>query len=84
MFFTSSFADDLNISASEVHVDKEKEIIYAEGKVEISDIKQNLILAEKAEYDKSKNLAKTIGQTNIITSEKFRVSGKNIFYDNQK
>ena len=41
----------------------------------------NLILAEKAEYDKSKNLAKTLGQTNIITSEKFRVVGKNIFYD---
>ena len=37
---------------------KEKEIIYAEGEVEISDIKQNLILTEKAEYDKSKNLAK--------------------------
>ncbi len=84
MFFTSSFADELNINASKVHVDKEKKIIYAEGGVEISDIKQNLILTEKAEYDKSKNLAKTLGQTNIITSEEFEVTGKNIFYDNQK
>ena len=57
LFFTSSFADELNINASEVHVDKEKKIIYAEGEVEISDAKQNLILTEKAEYDKSKNLA---------------------------
>ena len=43
MFFTSSFADELNISASEVHLDKEGKIIYAEGEVEISDAKQNLI-----------------------------------------
>ena len=84
MFFTSSFADELNISASEVHLDKEGKIIYAEGEVEISDAKQNLILTEKAEYDKSKNVAKTLGQTNIITSEEFKVTGKNIFYDNQK
>ena len=67
-----------------MHVDKEKKIIYAEGEVKISDTKQNLILTEKAEYDKSKNLAKTFGQTNIITSEEFKVTGKNIFYDNQK
>ncbi len=84
LFFTSSFADELNINALEVHVDKEKKIIYAEGEVEISDTKQNLILTEKAEYDKSKNLAKALGQTNIITSEEFKVTGKNIFYDNQK
>jgi len=84
LFFTSSFADELNINALEVNVDKGKKIIYAEGEVEISDTKQNLILTEKAEYDKSKNLAKTLGQTNIITSEGFKVTGKNIFYDNQK
>jgi LPS-assembly protein len=84
LFFTSSFADELNINALELHVDKEKKIIYAEGEVEISDTKQNLILTEKVEYDKSRNLAKTLGQTNIITSEKFKVTGKNIFYDNQK
>ena len=81
MFFTSSFAGELNINALEVHLDKEKKIIYAEGGVKISDTKQNLILTEKAEYDKSKNLAKTLGQTNIITSEEFKVAGKNIFYE---
>ncbi|MBO6486121.1 MAG: hypothetical protein HVK37_00230, partial [Pelagibacteraceae bacterium] len=48
LFFASSFADELNINASKVHVDKGKKIIYAEGEVEISDIKQNLILTEKA------------------------------------
>ncbi|SVD16031.1 uncharacterized protein METZ01_LOCUS368885, partial [marine metagenome] len=58
-----------------VYVDKEKKIIYAEGEVEISDTKQNLILTEKAEYDKSKNLAKALGQTNIVTSEEFKVTG---------
>ena len=84
LFFTSSFADELNINALEVHVDKGGRIIYAEGEVEITDTKQNLILTEKAEYDKSKNLAKALGRTNIITSEKFKVSGRNIFYDNQK
>jgi len=84
LFFASSFADELNINALEVHVDKGGRIIYAEGEVEITDTKQNLILTEKAEYDKSKNLAKALGRTNIITSEKFKVSGRNIFYDNQK
>ena len=84
MFFTSSFADELNVNASEVHIDKERKIIYAEGEVEITDTKQNLILTEKAEYDKSKKIAKAFGQTNITTSEEFKITGKNIFYDNQK
>ena len=63
LFFTGSFADELNINASEVHVDKDGKIIYAEGEVKIIDTKQNLILAEKAEYDKSKKWQKIIKQT---------------------
>ena len=46
LFFTSSFADELNINALEIHIDKGEKIIYAEGEVEISDTKQNLILLD--------------------------------------
>ena len=83
-YVNKSNADELDISATEVRVDRDNQIVYGEGNVEISDVEKNLIKSEKAEYNKAKNLLKAIGKTYIETSEKFEISGTDIFYDRQK
>ena len=77
-------ADELDIKANQIKLNKDNRIIKAEGNVQITDIKKNIIFAEKAEYDKNNELMRSFGETDIITSEKFRIQGKNIFYDNNK
>ena len=77
-------AEELDIKANQIKLNKETKIILAEGNVQISDKKNNTIFAEKAEYNKNNELMKSFGSTDIITSEKFRIQGENIFYDNKK
>ena len=74
----------MDIKANQLNLNKETKIILAEGNVQISDLKKNVIFAKKAEYDKSKELMRSFGSTDIITSEKFRIQGEDIFYDNKK
>ena len=85
-FITSAtvMAEELNISAQEVQLNKETKIVYAEGNVQISDSRKNIIFAERAEYNKIDELVRSFGETDIITSEKFRIQGQDIFYDNKK
>ena len=83
-YFSISYSDELDINASEIRLDKEKKIIYAQGNVEISDVRKNLIFSEKAEYDKNREIIKAIGKTKIITSKNFEVLGEDISYDKKK
>ena len=82
--FTITIADELIIDANQVQLNKENKIVFAEGNVQISDTKKNVIFTEKAEYNKINQIMRSFGETDIITSEKFRIQGKNIFYDNNK
>ena len=68
IFSTLSLAEELNINAQEVQLNKETKIVYAEGSVQISDNKKNNIFTEKAEYNKLSGLMRSFGQTDIITS----------------
>ena len=61
-YFSISYSDELDINASEIRLDKEKKIIYAQRNVEISDVRKNLIFSEKAEYDKNREIIKAIGK----------------------
>ncbi len=84
LFSTYSLAEELSINANEVQLNKETKIVYAEGNVQISDNKKNIIFTEKAEYNKLSGLMRSFGETDIITSEKFRIQGEDVFYDNKK
>ena len=77
-------ADDLNINAKIIELDKSDKSIIAEGGVEVKDNKNNLIISEKIKYDKIKQILNTYGETEIITSENFKIKGENIIYDNNK
>ena len=80
----NAYGKELYINALQIDVDKEKKIVYAKGSVEIKDQLNNIIFSEKAEYDKLNGIVKTIGETTVITSEKYVIEGKDIIYDDQK
>ena len=80
----NGFADELDVSAYEVQLNKESKIVYANGNVQITDDKKNIIFTEKAEYNKINEVVRSFGETDIVTSEKFRIQGEDIFYDNIK
>ena len=75
LYTQNSFGKELDINALSIEVDKTSEIIYAKGKVEISDPLNNIIFTDNAKYDKIKGIVKTIGPTKIITSEKYEIVG---------
>ncbi len=79
-----AMAEELNVDAREIQLNKETKIVHATGNVQISDNKRNIIFTEKAEYNKINELVRSFGETDIITSEKFRIQGEDIFYDNKK
>ena len=80
-FIGGVFANELEINANQVDVEKDNKLIVAEGDVEILDSKNNLIITEKAVYDKKKDLLKASGQTEITTSEKFKILGTDVIYN---
>ena len=82
--YMNVFADELDVSAYEVQLNKESKIVYASGNVQIKDNKKNIIFTEKAEYNKINEIVRSFGETDIVTSEKFRIQGEDIFYDNIK
>ncbi len=84
LFSVNSIAQDLNINAKIIEVEKSNQIIVAEGDVEVIDLKNNIINAQKIRYDKTKQILNTFGETEVFTSEKYKIIGKNILYDNTK
>ena len=71
------------MSAYEVQLNKESKIVYANEILQITD-KKNIIFTEKAEYNKINEVVRSFGETDIVTSEKYRIQGEDVFYDNIK
>ena len=84
VFFQQSilFAENLEINANNIKVDKSSKLITLEGNVEAIDSKNNQLFAERAKYNKSIDLLETFGDTKIITSEGYIINGKDISFDN--
>ena len=83
-FPKSLIANDLDINAKTIEIDKSNQIVSAEGDVEIIDSKNNIINSQKIKYDKIKQILNASGKTEILTSEKFKIKGEGIVYDNNK
>ena len=71
-FSKNSYGKEFYINALQVDVDKEKEIIYAKGNVEIKDQLDNVIFSEQAEYDKLNTQLESI----ILIKEICRIHDK--------
>ena len=68
-FFIFSFninAEEFDIKAKEILVDKEKEILIGTGSVEATDSEGKIITADKITYLKSKEFLRAEGNVTII------------------
>ncbi len=76
-------AEDLNIKASNINIDKEKKYATFEGQVVASDLYNNILKTELATYDQSIDLLITSKSTSVTTSEGFEIEGTKIKFDNK-
>ena len=83
-FFQSLFAENLNIQSSSISIDKKSKLTIFKDKVIATDTKNNEFKSEYAEYDKELKLLISKGETTILTSEGFFLTGKDIIFDNKK
>ena len=112
LFFSNAFAENIQIQARNITLDKDKVTTVFENDVVVKtknkiirsqylkynkkigllvlknniiaeDNDKNTITAENAEFDENKEIFKTFGPTNIITSEKYTVKGKDIIINNK-
>ena len=113
LFFSNVFAENIQIQAKNITLDKDKVTTVFENDVVVKtknkiiksqylkynkkigllilknniiaeDNDNNIITAENAEFNENKEVFKTNGPTNIITSEKYIVKGKDIIIDNKR
>ena len=82
-FFTNLFAKDLEISSSEVKIDKKNSKIIFTGSIKATDERNNILKAEEANYSKKLDLLNSVGSTTIITSENYTFKSKNVIFDNK-
>ena len=81
-FFQPSIAEDLNIQASKIFIEKKTKTTIFEKDVAAKDSNNNSFKTEYAEYFKDLKLLKSKGETTLLTGEGYFVSGKNMIFDN--
>jgi len=62
-------AEEFNITAKEIVIDKDKEILVGKGSVKVEDLDGKLILANKVTYNKSKEFLLVEGDVKITDNE---------------
>ena len=82
-FLTNLFAKDLEISSSEIKLDKKNSKIIFKGSIKAVDESNNVLKAEEANYSKKFDLLNSVGSTTIITSENYTLKSKNVIFDNK-
>ena len=75
-------AENLNIQSKTISIDKDTKLALFKDEVVAIDSKNNTLTTEFAEYSKDLKVLKSKGETKIVTSEGFNVSGTNIVFDN--
>ena len=78
-----SLSEELEINSKKIKVDNNSKAVFLDGEVSAFDKKGNRVYSKSAEYFREKDLLKTIGNTEIITSEDFKLEGTNIIFDNK-
>ncbi len=84
IFFSNTvLSENLNIQSKNIVIDKNSKLTIFEKDVVAKDEKGNEFSTNYAVYDKNLSLLKSTGETKILTSEGFVISGKNIIFDNE-
>ena len=84
LFVTTNLsANNLEISSTEVKLDKKESKIILKGNIKAKDQNNNILKAEEAYYLKDKDLLNSIGFTTIITNENYLFESSNVIFDNK-
>ena len=78
------FAKNLNIKSSTISIDKKKNESLFKGNVIATDLMNNILEADEAQYNKKKEKLTTIGATTITTSEDYKIFSSDVIFDNVK
>jgi LPS-assembly protein len=78
------FADEFNISATEVSIDQKNNIVIGEGSVEVTDVAGNLIKSDKATYKKTKEFLMAEGSVEVFDTDGNILKTDKATYDNIK
>ena len=81
VFISNLYADELDVSASEIVFDKDKNLFIAKGSVTILDAYGNQIYTDRAEYESSKEFIKTYQNSELLLKEGYKVISSELFYD---
>jgi len=81
---TNLLCENLNIESKNISIDKNSKLSIFKDSVLAKDDKNNTLETEYAEYSKDDQLLKTVGKTNILTSEGFFLEGEDVLFDNKK
>ena len=65
------YAEEFNITAKEILLDKENEILVGKGTVEAKDSDGNIISADKITYEKQEEFLLAEGNVKIITNDDY-------------
>ena len=77
----SVYAAEFNISATEIFIDKEKNIVTGKGNVEATDSDGKIIKADKIVYEKSKEFLLAEGSVNVIDAEGNNIETSKVSFD---
>ena len=84
LFLSSNLnAANLEITSSEVNLNKKESKINFKGNIKAKDESNNILTAEEANYSKEDDLLNSIGSTKIITSENYFFESENVIFDNK-
>ena len=84
LFLSSNLlAANLEITSSEVKLNKKESKINFKGKIKAKDENNNILNAEEANYSKEDDLLNSVGLTTVNTSENYFFESKNVVFDNK-
>ena len=76
-------AKNKTIKSQYVKYNKKTGLLILNKNIIAEDKENNIITADNAEFDENKEIFKTFGPTNIITSEKYEVKSRDIIINNK-
>ncbi len=76
-------AENLNIQAETISIDKDTKLTIFKDKVVATDDKNNIFKTEYAVFDKTSKKLSSKGEATLTTAEGYMLKGNNIFFDNQ-
>ena len=76
--------DNNTIESDYLEYNKKKGLLKLKNNITANDVKNNIIKTDRAEYNEKEKIFLSIGETEIITSEKYILKGADIKVDNKK